>query len=88
MKVVKTDFYLSKSTEVLVFKSTQLPKVNFLFYVNELFYFCCNTCNTSEATYNALDLLNTQTNLKYLWNKAFRMLKTYRNKTSELTIKK
>ncbi len=31
VKVVKTDFYLSKSTEVLTFKSTEVPKVNFLF---------------------------------------------------------
>lgn len=62
---VNTGFYLSKSTEVLAFKSTQVPKVNFLFYVNALIIVVCNICipYASEATYNALHLINTLTNL-------------------------
>jgi len=36
-KVVKTNFYLSKSTEVLIFKSTSIKSKN----GNALFYYCC-----------------------------------------------
>ncbi len=73
MTFVKTGFYLSKSTEVLAFKSTQVPKVIFTFLCQctDLFllYVILAISYASEATYNALHLLNTRTNLQYLWNK-------------------
>ncbi len=72
MTFVKTGFYLSKSTEVLAFKSTQVPKlIFFLCQCTDLFllYVILAKPYVSEATYNALHLLNTLTNLQYLWNK-------------------
>ncbi len=60
MKVVKADFYLSKSTEVLALKSTLVPKViknikNVCQCIVLLQCFVvCNTCKTSEATYSTI----------------------------------
>ncbi len=56
--------HLSKITEVLSFKITQVPKVNFLFCqctVLFLLYVILAIPHASKATYNALYLLNTLT---------------------------
>ncbi len=78
---------LSKSTEVLAFKSTQVPKVIFIFLCQctDLFVlYIILAILASEATYNALQLLNTLTNLQYLWNKELLECYKLRNKTREL----